>query len=133
MPVRVAILTPRPLVGRCFRFLALGLELLLNHLAEVVQGLTVIIAELTRLLVHDAERPDVVPPRPSHGLRRVEADVRLFEHQWVLREPRIERSVLNDEDFGARYRVAAEREIARAVADWKPLLRFEPLALSLDE
>src|SRR5882762_7461902 len=115
------------------RLLRPGLQLLLDHLGQVAERPTVLITELARLLVHDAQRADVVASRTPDRLAGVKPDARLLQYKRVLGEPRIEHRVFNDEYFGAIDRVAAEGQVARAVADGEPLRRFEPLALALDE
>src|SRR6266566_4573305 len=117
----------------CHLGLTLGLQLCLDHLAQVAERVGILVTELARDLVHDAQRADVVTAWPLHRLRSVEPDVRLLEYQRVLREPRIQHGIFDDEDFVRIDRVAAEREIACAVADRKTRLRLEPLALALDE
>src|SRR6266550_8171814 len=63
----------------------------------------------------------------------VKSDVRILEHERILRESRIERRVLDDERFDTRDRVTAEGQLPRAVGDRKTLPRLEPLPVTLDE
>src|SRR5215210_4591156 len=124
------------LVRRGYDFLfalGLGLEFFLNHFAEVAQGLPILIPELAREVVHEAKSSDVVAARAFYRLARVKADVRVLEHDRVLRKPGIEDRVFHHEHLVRGDGVAAEREIARSVADRQSHLRLVPLAVAFDE
>src|SRR3954462_8862068 len=121
------------LVGRGSGLRRLRPKLLLHHLAKIPQRLPILVAELTRLLVHDAESADVVAAGAADRLRGVESDARLLENKRVLRESRVQYGVFDHEDLAAGDGVSAKRQVARRVGDWQSLLRLEPLLVALDQ
>src|SRR4030095_6453424 len=104
-----------------------------DHLEEVL----LLPCHLPWLCVENTERPNRKTIRPAQGNASVKPQVTLL-HPRVVCEAGIPRQVAHDQHFIISNNVTAKGNVARSAASlgkigWQTGLRFEPLAILVDQ
>lgn len=108
-------------------------ELLFHQSRQIRQANLMIFVELSRLVIDQAERTDLVSRRPGERVTGIEPDAGSARHQRIVGKPGIQQCVRHDQRAVLIDGVSAERDRSRGLVDIQPLLGFEPLPFGVDE
>src|SRR3569833_2805973 len=105
---------------------AAQLELSDHGMAQGLECLVLIGAEMARLAVDHAQRAERMAVRHRQRRAGVEADVRRLRDERVAGETAIARGVLHDHDLVVEDRVGAESDVERCLRSVDADIRLEP-------
>ncbi len=97
------------------------------------QRVDLLLIEMARGPVDDADGADPLVLGGSQGCAGVEANLRVPDDQGVGGDPLVFRRVGDDHDLVTLDRVVAERDIAGGLRDLQPHRGLEPLPLLVDQ
>ena len=108
-------------------------ELRHHMTAQDLQGIALIGRNFPRYIVDHAQGAKRLTAGGDQGCPRIEADFRIIGDQWTLHEALVLQCIRNHEDVDAADGVGTKSYIARRLADRKPHLSLEPLAIAVHE
>ena len=112
--------------------LVVAVELVLHPVREVAQHALLLGSERVRFGVEHAEGADGLPSRRVQRLARVEAEVRVADHERVVREALVAGRVGDDEAGVLAGGDVAERLLARRLGG-QPDVRLAPLPVAVEQ
>ena len=102
--------------------------------SELPKHFALAFVQFSRQLVDDAESADSCAVTELDGCARIETDVRLPCHPWVVGEARILRGVWYFEQFIAQHSVDTEGEVSRDRRDVRHSnIGLDPLPVGVDQ
>ena len=108
-------------------------QLLLQHPGEVLEHAGVLLADLARLVIDDAERAQGAAVGSLHRASGVEADLGEVDDERMVAEAIVTRRVGHDQHVVAIERLRAEAELRRRFARVEAEPRLDPLAVRARE
>ena len=104
-----------------------------RHSRQIAQRRQIPVTKASRHGVDQTKRPDLVAIRTLERHAGVEPDAGPARHQRIVGKTRVFAGIFDDKRALVQNRVATKRDAARRLGGLKPLPRFEPLALMVNQ